>query len=100
MGHKTMGRFLLVLVTVLALGLQAAKLGSRSLLMDRPPTGGQLSQLAIVVWLLVSLWQGQRWARLANAIYYSLMTAVGVVLLLLAWEGLPPTPAVRWAAVL
>jgi hypothetical protein len=79
------GRTLLIAVTLIALALQAMKLGSRGLLLHRWPTAGQWGQLGLVVWLVISLWEGKAWARVAAAIYYSLAALVGVVFLFLMW---------------
>src|SRR5687767_12008920 len=49
------GRNVLVAVTVIALALQAIKLVSRVVLLDRPPTAGQWGQVALVVGVMVSL---------------------------------------------
>ena len=88
------GRNVLVAVTVVALALQAVKLVSRVVLLDKPPTGGQWGQVALVAWLMMSLWGGAEWARVVAAAFYTLGTVVGVVLAFFAWWGVGP--AMRW----
>ena len=79
------GRTLLVAVTLVALALQAIKLGARVMILHRWPTAAQWGQLALVVWMVMSLWEGHNWARIATALYYTLAAAVGVVMLLVMW---------------
>lgn len=82
---------LLIAVTLVALGLQAIKLGWRALLLHAWPTASQWGQLALVSWLVFSLWGGEAWARVASALYYSLAAAVGVVVLCLMWNRMDPS---------
>ena len=60
------------------------------MLLHKWPTAGQWGQLALVVWLLVSLWEGKNWARVATAAYYTLATLAGVVGICLMWHGVGP----------
>ena len=84
------GRSLLVAVTIIAVALQALKLGSRGLLLHRWPTAGQWGQLALVVWLLISLWEGKAWARVVAALYYAVAAVGGAVFMFLAWWRIEP----------
>ena len=92
------GRTLLVAVTIAVFALQALKLGSRVLLLDQRPTAGQWGQLALVVGLVVSLWEGRNWARVAAALYYTLAAIVGAAALYLMWDK--ANPALRVVSVL
>ena len=92
------GRNVLVAVTVIALALQAIKLVSRVVLLDRPPTAGQWGQVALVVGVMVSLWGGAEWARVVAAVYYTLATVVAAVMIPFAWRGVGP--AMRWVLLL
>lgn len=95
--YSQIGRTLLIIVTVIALALQALKLGSRGLFLGKWPTGGQWGQLCIVVWLLFSLWEGKSWARIVTALYFSLAAFVGSGVLVLMWPG--ASPALRAVTV-
>jgi hypothetical protein len=79
------GQTLLLGVTLAALALQALKLGSRGLILGRWPTAGQWGQLALVVWLVISLWEGKDWVRVVAALYYTLAAVAGSAVLLLMW---------------
>ena len=74
------------MVTILALGLQALKLGSRRLLIGEWPTGGQWGQLCIVAWLLFSVWEGKNWARVTAAVYFTVAAVAGGAIVLLMWS--------------
>jgi hypothetical protein len=97
-GPADNGRRVLVAVTLLAVALQAIKLVSRAVLVDRWPSGGQWGQLGLVIWLLLSLWDGKNWARVAAAAYYTLATLAGILLLWFMWDRVGP--ALRWVTVL
>jgi hypothetical protein len=84
------GRMLLIAVTLIALALQAIKLGSRALVLHKWPTALQWGQLALVLWLVFSLWGGEAWARIVSALYYSLAAVAGAVLLCLIWHKMEP----------
>ena len=81
------GRTLLVAVTLVALALQAIKLVSRGVLLQKWPAGGQWGQLCLVVWLLFCLWEGKEWARVVSVVFYTLGSIVAVVLLVVMWSG-------------
>ncbi len=85
-GSSQRGRALLLWVTVLALMIQAIKLGSRGVVLGRWPTPGQWGQLVLVVWLLFMLWEGTEWARVTCAIYFSLATVAGIAATYVMWE--------------
>lgn len=95
--YSQTGRILLIVVTVIALSLQALKLGSRELFLGKWPTGGQWGQLCIVIWLLFPLWEGKAWARIVTALYFSLAAFVGSGVLALMWPG--ASPALRAVTV-
>ena len=89
--NRHWGRSLLLAVTLIAVAMQALKLGSRGVLLHRWPTGGQWGQLALVAWLLISLWERKAWARVAAAVYFSLAAvAGGGFLFFVAWWRIEP----------
>lgn len=80
------GRNRLIGVTLTALAHQIIKLGSRGVFLHQWPTAGQWGQLALVVWLVISLWEGKEWARIATALFYSLATLLGAVATAIIWS--------------
>ncbi len=87
--HSQKGRTQLVAITLTALALQAIKLVSRGVLLQKWPAGGQWGQLCLVVWLLFCLWEGKEWARVVSGIFYTLGAVVAVVILAIMWPGAP-----------
>lgn len=83
------GQTLLLLVTLIAVALQALKLGSRAVLLEQWPTASQWGQLALVTWLLISLWEGKEWARVVTMLFYAFAAVVGVSVLCLMWSKAP-----------
>ena len=81
------GRTLLRTVTLIALALQALKLGSRGVVLGQWPTAGHWGQLALVTWLMISLWEGKEWARVVSMIYYAFAAVVGAIALYLMWPN-------------
>jgi hypothetical protein len=83
--HSHRGRTLLLTVTLIALALQALKLGSRGVVLGEWPTASQWGQLALVAWLMMSLWEGKEWARVVSMLYYAFAAIVGAIALYLMW---------------
>jgi hypothetical protein len=87
--HNHKGRTQLVAITLIALALQAIKLVSRGVLLQKWPAGGQWGQLCLVLWLLFCLWEGKEWARVVSGVFYTLGSIVAVVVLIIMWSGAP-----------
>ena len=87
--HDYTGPTLLLLVTLIAIALQAIKLGSRLIVLEKWPTAGQWGQLAVVIWLLIELWEGKEWSRVVTMLFYVAASIVGVIVLCIMWPKAP-----------
>jgi hypothetical protein len=96
--YRGRARALVVAVTLIAIALQALKLGSRGFLLHQWPTIGMWGQLAMVIGLLVYLWEGKTWARVVTAVYYSLAAIAGAATLIIVWSS--AEAALRAASIL